>query len=156
MTRKRDRRQRVEPEHADLEHLRSGVDRLPARQRAAVRDADDGRERGLGDVVHAEQLGQLDSGADLLAALPDRGAGGILIVIDEAAGQAPVAVTGLDRSPAEDDPAVGFDHHSGRHLGVAPEDEVVVRARLELAAFDDAEDERRPALDAVMAQRGRA
>jgi hypothetical protein len=156
MTRKRERRQGVEPEHADLEHLRSGADRLPARQRAAVRDADNGRNGGLGDVVHAQQLGQLDAGPDLLAALPDRSAGGILIVIDEAAGQAPVAVTGLDRSPAEDDPAIGFDHHGGRHLGVAPEDEVVVRACLELAAFDDAEDERRPALDAVVNQPGRA
>jgi hypothetical protein len=156
MTRKRDPRQPLEPEHADLEHLRPGADRLATRQSSPVSDAYDRRRRGLGDVVHAEQVRQLDGSPDLLPALPDRGAGRVLIMIDEAAGKTPVAVTRLDRSPAQHDSAVGLDDHRGRHLGIAPEDEVIVRAGFELAALDDPNDQRRPTHEAVVTQPGRA
>jgi len=105
-------------------------------------------------VVHAQEVEELDIGTDLLPALSHGRRGWVLVVVDEATGKAPQAAARLDRPPAEDDAAVGLDDHRGRHLRVAPEDEVVVRACLGLAAFDDPGHERRPALDAEVPHRG--
>jgi hypothetical protein len=145
MTRKRNRRQRVEPEDANLEHLVAGGELLTGREVASVRDHDDARRRALRGVVDVQHRLDLDRCPDLFATLANDGFGGALVVVDEAAGQTPQTVPGLDRAPAEDDAAVGLDHDRGSDLGVAPEDEVVVRARFELAAFEDLDDERRSA-----------
>jgi len=99
-------------------------------------------------VVHAEQLGDLDRGADLFAALAQRGGGRIFVLVDKAAGETPEPVARLDRAPAQHDPAVRFDHYRRRDLGVAPEHEAVGGAGLELAAFDQRGDERGAAVDA--------
>jgi len=107
-------------------------------------------------VVDAQQLQQLDARADLLQALADRRPCRVLVVVDEAAGQAPLAVARLDRSPAEDDSTLRLDHDGGGDLRVSPEHEVVVGTRLELAALDDAQDERPPAPEAEMRHRSRA
>jgi len=107
-------------------------------------------------VVHAQELDELDLCADLLPALSHRGHGRVLVVVDEATGKAPQAAARLDRPPAEDDAAFGLDDHRGRDLRVAPKDEVVVRACLQLAAFDDPGHERRAALDAKMSHRNGA
>jgi hypothetical protein len=85
VTRKRERRQLVRPERPDLEHLGARADLFPVDQHAAIRDADDRRRARLGDVIHAEQLLERDTGADLFAALAHRRSGGILVVVDEAA-----------------------------------------------------------------------
>jgi hypothetical protein len=106
-------------------------------------------------VIDAEQPGDLDLGVDLLHAFAHRGSGGVLVVVDEPAGQAPQAIAGLDASPAEHYAAAVLDHHGGRNLRVVPQDIRIVRANLELSAFDCLHDQRRAALDAEMAHRGR-
>jgi len=89
VARKGQRRKGVELEHADLEHLgpcrRTGAGAQPA----AVGDADHARCVGLGDVIDADQTGQLDRRADLLETLAHRRSRWILIVVDESPGQAP-------------------------------------------------------------------
>jgi hypothetical protein len=86
VTRKRNRRQRVGPEDRDLEHLGPGADRLAFDDSALVADAHDARGCRLGDVVYAQEARELDLGVDLLAALAHGGAGGVLVVVDEATG----------------------------------------------------------------------
>ena len=105
-------------------------------------------------MVHAQELDELDLGANLLPALSHRGHGWVLVVVHEAPGKAPQAAARLDRPPAEDNATVGLDDHRGRDLRVAPQDEVVVRACLQLPAFDDPGHERRAALDAEVSHRG--
>jgi len=156
VTRKRDLRQRVEPEDADLEHLGSSADRRSSGQAPAIGDAHDRGGRHLRHVVNAQQLQQLHVRADLLQALADRCPRRVLVVVDEAAGQAPLAVARLDRSPAEDDATLRLDHDGGGDLWVSPEHEVVVGTRLDLAALDDPQDERPPAPEAEMRHRTRA
>jgi hypothetical protein len=156
VTRKRDLRQRVKPEDADLEHLGSSADRRSSGQAPAIGDAHDRGGCRLRHVIDAQQLQQLDAGADLLQALADRCHCRVLVVVDEAAGQAPLAVARLDRSPAEDDATLRLDHHGGGDLRVSPEHEVVVGTRLELATFDDPRDERPSAPEAEVRHRSRA
>jgi len=48
-------------------------------------------------VIHAKQSGQLDLGADFFEAFPLRGVRRVLVVIDETAGQAPLAVIAAAR-----------------------------------------------------------
>jgi hypothetical protein len=148
MTRKRNRRQRVGPEDSDLEHLRSGADRFAVGDAAAIGDADDAGRGRLGDVVDAEQLGELDLRVDLLPALSNRGGGGGLVIVDEPARKAPLAITGLDGAPAEDDSAVFLDDHRRGDLRVAPQHEPIVRAYLELTSLDGLHDQRHAAVDA--------
>jgi hypothetical protein len=108
-------------------------------------------------VVQAEQLRQLDVHAYLLHALAYRGILRILVVVDKPAREAPQAVARLNGAPADDDAPSMLDDHRGRDLGVLPQHEVVVGTCLQIAAFDHPRDERRAALDAVMAgQRDRA
>jgi hypothetical protein len=150
VTRKRNRRQRVGPEDRDLEHLGPGADRLAFDDSALVADADDAGGRRLGDVVHAQESGELDLGVDLLAALAHRRAGGVLVVVDEAAGQAPLPQGRLDGAPPEHDAAVVLHHHRRRDLRISPENEAVAGANLELATLDELRLQRSPAVDAEM------
>jgi len=99
-------------------------------------------------VVGAEQGCDLDRGTDLFEALTSRCGRRILVVVDKAARQAPLAVARLDGAPAEHHTAVVLDDHRGGDLRVAPEDEVVVGTGLELAALDDPHDQGRAAVDA--------
>jgi hypothetical protein len=99
-------------------------------------------------VVHTDQPRQLDRRADLLEAFAGGGGRRVFVVVDKPTGQAPEPIARLDRAPAEDDAAFDLHDHGGRHLGVMPEDEAVVGARLHLATFDDAHLERRAAVDA--------
>jgi hypothetical protein len=129
---------------------------LTVRHLAPERDADDRRRSRLRDVVNAEQLAQLDFSADLLTALAHRGVSRTLVVIDEAAGQAPLAVRGVDGPASQDYAGRRFDDDGRRHLRVAPQDEIVVRADLDRASFDRARDQGRSAVDAKVAHPGRA
>jgi hypothetical protein len=122
----------------------------------AITDADDARRRGLGNVVDAEQTGQLDLGVDLLAALADRGARRVLVIVHEPAWQAPLSIRRLDSAPPEHDAAIHLDDHRGRDLWVAPQDVSVMGAHLVFAPLDELEGERRAAVDAVVTHRGRA
>jgi len=157
VTRKRERRQLVRSEDSKLEHLRAGLDLLAIDHTAAIRNPNDRRRRRLGDVIHPEQLRQLDMRTDLLKALANGGIFWIFVVVDKTAWQAPEAVARLDGTTAEDD-ATGVVHDDrGRHLGVSPQHEVVVGTGLELAGFDHPRDQGGTALDAEVAgQRGRA
>jgi hypothetical protein len=151
VTRKRDRRQRVESEDANFQHLVSRRDLLTDRKAASVGDHDDARRSALRAVIHIQHRLDLDRCPDLFAALANHGFGRAFVVVDEAARQTPQAVPGLDRTPAEDDATAGFDHDRGGDLGVAPQHEVVVRTRFELATFEDPDHEGRPATNAEVA-----
>jgi len=157
VTRKRERRQLVRSENAELEHLGAGLDLFAVDDAAAKRDPDDRRCRRLGDVVKAKQFRQLDVRADLLHALTNRGIFRILVVVHKPARQAPQAVGRLDGTPADDDAPTMLDDDRGGDLGVSPQHEVVVGASFELAAFDHPRGQGRTAFDAVVAgQRGGA
>jgi hypothetical protein len=134
---KREWRQRVQRENPDLQHLRAGPELSAVREPCLISDPDHAVRVPFGDVIHADQRGQLDGRADLLHALAHRRVGRMLVIVDEATRQAPQPVTGLDRATAEDHTSVHLDDDGRRHLGVTPEDEVVVGACLVLAAFDD-------------------
>jgi hypothetical protein len=101
-------------------------------------------------VIHADQPGELDRHADLLKALPHSRDRGILVIVDKPTGQAPEAIAGLDRPAPQDDSALGYDDHRGRHLWVVPQDEAVIRAGLDLTTFDHTRCERAAAVDAEM------
>jgi len=143
-----ERRKRIELEDADLQHLCAGRQALPIGKPPAIGDPDNARCVRLGDVVHAEQPGELDLRADLLEALPDGGIRRILVVVDETTGQAPEAVARLDRPSPQDDAATDLDDHGGCHLRVTPQDEAVVWAGFELAAVDHARHQSGAAVDA--------
>ena len=81
--------------------------------------------------------------------------GRVLVVVDEAAWQAPLAVAGLDRAATQNDPTVCLNHDGRRNLGIAPQDETVDRTHLELAAFDGLDGKRRAAVDAEVTHRRR-
>jgi hypothetical protein len=104
-------------------------------------------------VIDAQELAQLNPGADLLEALAHGRVGGVLVVVDEAAGQTPVTVAGLDGPPAEDYAPLGVDDDGGCNLRVAPQDEVIVLACLDLVAFYDPRRKRPTAFQAKMTQR---
>jgi hypothetical protein len=156
MARKGHGRQSVARKNADLEHLLSGDELLAICKAAPICDSDDARRRRLRHVVHADQGGHIDDRTDLLHTLPDRGRRRVFVMVHEAAGQAPQAEAGLDRSTAENDPPFHLDDHGGRDLRIAPQDEVVIRTRFQLTTFDHPGYERRAAPDAVVAHRGRA
>src|SRR4029077_8664711 len=118
---------------------------------ASVGDHDNAWRAGLRAVIHVQHRLDLDRCPDLFAALADPRFGRAPVVVDEAARKTPQAVPGLDRTPAEDNAAAGFDHDRGGDLGVPPQHEVVVRARFELATFDDPDHEGRPATHAEVA-----
>jgi hypothetical protein len=102
-------------------------------------------------VISAEQRRELDLGIDLLATLADRRAGGVFVVVYEPAGQAPEPIPGFDGAPPEHDAAVRLDHHRGRDLRVAPQDEVVVGTCLELTSLDRPRNQRSTAVEAEVA-----
>jgi hypothetical protein len=102
-------------------------------------------------VVRADQSGQLDWCADLLEALASRGNRRVFVVVDEATGQAPETLARLDRAAPQHDPAIGLDDHARRYLRVMPQNKAVIRARLNLAAFDDSRHECGAAVDAEVA-----
>lgn len=143
-----ERRKGIELEDPDLQHLRTGGQASAVRKSPAIRDADHARRAGLGDVVHPEQLGQLNLRADLLEALTRGGVRRIFVIVDETAGQTPEAVARLDRPPPEDDSAFHLHDHCGRHLRVTPQYEAVVGARLELPTVDHARHQLGAAIDA--------
>jgi hypothetical protein len=128
---------RLRWEDRNLEHLHARRRDGPVDEPAFVRDSHHARRVGLGDVIDADQPGELDRHAYLLAALPDRRHRWILVVVDETAGQAPETVAGLDRPATQDDSALGFHDHRGRNLRVMPQGESVAWAGLHLATFDD-------------------
>jgi hypothetical protein len=152
---KGERRKRIKPEHADLQHLRAGHNALTSGEASAVGDADHARRPGLGDVKNAEQPGQLDLGADLFEAFPNRGIGRILVVVDEPPWQTPQAIARLDRPAPEDDTTIDLHDNSCRDLGVTPQNEAVVWACFQLTTIYDTRHQRGAAVDAkVSHQRG--
>jgi hypothetical protein len=145
-----DWRERVHCKDADFEHLRPGADARAIDQPSAVGDPDDAVRGRFGDVVHAQQTGELNAGVDLLRAFADRGVGGMLVVVDKASRQAPQTITRLDGAAAEHDPALDLNHDRRHHFRVAPKNVAVNRADFEVATFDCLDGERRPAVDAEM------
>jgi len=144
------RRQRVESEDLDLEHLQAWSGPVAVRKPRLIGDSDHAGSRSLGDVVDPDEARHLHPRADLFQAFASRRIPRILIVIDESAGQAPLAETRLDRAASEENSAVDLDHHGGRHLGVVPKHEIVVGTALDLPAFDHARHELGATVDAVV------
>src|SRR5437667_4179090 len=103
-------RQRVVRKGAYVEHLGPRADRLAVEKTPRVGDSHHAGRGRFGDVVYAEQPGDLNRGADLLATLTHGGGDRVLVLVDEAARKAPQPVAGLDRAPAQDDAAGCFDH----------------------------------------------
>jgi hypothetical protein len=87
-------------------------------------------------VVNPDQPGELDRRCDLLTTLAYGRDRWILVIVHETTGQAPQAVAGFDRPPPQNNSALRFHDHGGRHLRVVPQDEAVVGAGLNLATFD--------------------
>jgi hypothetical protein len=143
-------RHRVRLEDADLQHLQARGRRGSSDQPALVSDHDHARRVGLRDVKHPDQPGELDLRADLFKALADGCDRGVLVIVDESAGQAPEPVAGLDRAATQDDSPLRFHDHGGRHLRVVPQDEAVMRASLDLTTFDDSRHQPGAAVDAEM------
>src|SRR5439155_18918782 len=144
-------RQRVRRENADLEHLRAGAWAAATREAGLVRDTDHAGRTPFGDVVDADQAGQLNRGVDLLGALAGRRLPRVFVVVDEPARKAPQPAAWLDRATSEHHAAVDLDHDGGRDLRVVPQHEIVVGTCLDLATFNDAHHELGPAVHAVMA-----
>ena len=96
----------------------------------------------------ADETGLLDVRTDLLPALARRRLPWVFVIVDESAGEAPHPKTWLDRTPAEQDPAVDLDHHGSGDLRVVPQDEVVIGTGFKLAALDDARHQLGAAFDA--------
>jgi hypothetical protein len=107
-------------------------------------------------VVNAEQRRELHLRVDLLAAFAHRGVGGVLVVVDKPARKAPQPITRLDGAPSEHHAAVQLYDYRSHDLGVAPQDEVVVGTCLDFLTVDRSDDQRRAAVDAVVAHRDRA
>src|SRR5215472_3159209 len=146
--------QPVGPEGGDLQHLAAGRRDLAVLEAAPVADPHHARSAAPADVIDAEQLGDLDLGADLLAALPDGCQRRVLVVVDIAARQAPEPIPRLDPPPADDDLAGGIlDHHQRDHLGVVPEHEAAGLASLQVAALHDPGLQGAPAVNAVVRHR---
>jgi len=143
-------RKRLQREDPDLQHLGARIELSAVDEQRPVGDPDHAVRVPLGDVIDADQRRELDRGADLLHALAHRRVGGMLVSVDEATWQAPQPVTGLDRATAQDHAPVDLDNDGSSHLGVVPQDEVVVRARLQLTAFDDSSLEQRSAANTVV------
>jgi hypothetical protein len=148
MAREREVRYRVERKHFELRHLGTGLELLAVDEAAAVPEPDHARGVRLGDVVDADQTGDVHGGADLLTAFAHSRVERALVVIDEPARQAPQPAAGLDPAPPEQDSSRSLHDDSGHHLRVVPEDEVVVGARLVHPALDLARHELRSAVDA--------
>jgi len=146
----RKRWQRIEPEHPDLEHLWARSRPAAGRKPGLVGDPDHAGSVPLGDVIDADEPRHLDAGANFFEAFTSRRVPGILIVVDEAARQAPQAAARLDRPASQENSALDLDHHRRRDLGIVPKHEVVVGACLDLAAFDHARHELGAAVDAVV------
>jgi hypothetical protein len=137
MARKCQRRQRVHGEDPDLEHLGAGPELSAGGEPGAIGDPHHAGRVLFGDVIHADQGGQFHGRADFLHALAYRRISRMLVMVDEATGKTPQTVAGLDRATAEDYASVDLDDDRRCDLRVAPQDEVVIRASLQLAAFDD-------------------
>jgi hypothetical protein len=144
------RRQRVESEDLDLEHLQAWSGPVAVRKPRLIGDPDHAGSRSLGDVVDPDEARHLHPRTDLFQAFASRRIPRILIVIDESTGQAPLAETRLDRAASQENSAVDLDHHCGRHLGVVPKHEIVVGTALDLPAFDHARHELGATVDAVV------
>ena len=84
MARKRQRRQRVQWENPDLQHLRTRLELNAVDKPCSISDPDHAVRVPFGDVIHADQRGQLDGRADLLHALTHRRVSGMLVIVDEA------------------------------------------------------------------------
>jgi hypothetical protein len=102
-------------------------------------------------VVHADEADLLDGRADFFHAFAGCRIPRILVVVDEPAGKAPLPVARLNRAAAEKYPAVDIDHNRCGNLRVMPQHEIVVGARLDLAAFDHTRYQLGAAIDAVVA-----
>jgi len=116
------RRQRVELERSDLEHLRTCAHHASFGEPRLVGDANHAGSAPFGDVEDADQPGELDLRADLFKAFPRRRFPWVLVIVDKAARQAPQPSARLDRPAAEHDAAVDLDHHRGRDLRVVEPD----------------------------------
>ncbi len=86
MARKRQWRQRVHRKYLDLEHLRTRFELRTVDKPRAISDPDHAGRITLGDVIHADERGDLNRGADLLEAFAHRRIGGMLVVVDEPPG----------------------------------------------------------------------
>lgn len=153
MARERQLRKSVRPKRVELEHLDARPWALVVPRTGTIGDTDHARRPAFGDVIHAEQARYLDLGSDLLAALTPGRVRRVLVVVHKASGQAPEPLAWLDRAAAEQHTVSHLDDDRRDHLGVVPEDEVIVGAGLEDAALDDTRRELRAAVDAVVAHR---
>lgn len=153
MTRKGQLRQRAKREHSDLKHLVARRELFAGHQVTAIRDDDDARRCLLLSVIHVEHGFHRDAGTDLFAALACDGVRRAFIVVDKSTRQAPEPVAWLDSASSQDNAPVCLDDDCGGDLRVVPQDKVIVRARVQLATFDQLDDERRAALDAVRHRR---
>jgi len=86
LARKCQRRQRLHRKDPDLQHLGASTELSAVDEPRPIGDPDDAVRVPLGDVIHADQRGQLDGGADLLNALAHRRVGGMLVIVDKATG----------------------------------------------------------------------
>ena len=134
-------RQVVKRKHPKLEHLLARGQPPTVDDLAAIADADHARGLSLGDVIHADEACDLDLDPYLLEAFAGGRVERALVVVHEAAGQAPLTQRRLDRPPPEHDAPVSLDHHRSHHLGIAPQHEVVVGTSLDQAALDLARDQ---------------
>src|ERR1700694_5395621 len=86
MARKGERWQRVQRKDPDLQHLRTRFELGAAGEARSIGDPDHAVRVPFGDVINADQRGQLNGCADLLHALTRRRGAGILVVVDESTG----------------------------------------------------------------------
>ncbi len=103
-------------------------------------------------MIHADEACLLDVNGNFFEAFTGGRIPGILVVVDESAGQAPQASARFDSSAAQQNSAFDLDHHRRGDFGVVPQDEVVIGTGLDFAAFDSARHELGAAVDAVVAQ----
>jgi hypothetical protein len=148
VARKRERRQRVQREDLQLEHLVPRLSPLAVFEPRPVANPNHARGIRLRDVIDADQARDLDAGADLLSAFALGGIERALIVVDEPARQAPQTEAGLDPPAAKQNAARRLHDHRGHDLRVMPQDEVVVRTGFVHTALDLARHEHGAAVDA--------
>jgi hypothetical protein len=146
----RERGQRVGREHPHLQHLRSRARPAAVGELRLVGDTDHAGRASLGDVIDADEPGQLDGRADLLHAFARSRLPRALVIVYESARKAPEAEARLDRAATQQDAAVDLDHHRRRDLGVVPEHEVVLGTGFDIPPLDDACHKPSPALQAVV------
>jgi hypothetical protein len=96
VARKGERRQRVQLEHSDVEHLGTWAHHASFGEPRLVGDTNHAGSALFGDVEDADQPGELDLRADLFEAFTRRRFPWALVIVDKAARQAPQPSARLD------------------------------------------------------------